>query len=224
MRIVLSYQPGWRPTQSSPYYLLFLSLSALAVSGGLVLGAAKRFPRWAYPYPIFHGFSLYLLVGYWLHLFHGNVAVEISFLLYDAAILAVLWLPGLRSFYRQIPRDWTLLSYGLYGLVLYLLASIDFDEAPRLNVLVPMPSLLSLAAALAHLRIRSAFGRMAALLVGTFAGLFFFWIPIAEGMVSIWIGVCMGLFLLVACGDVLAAILLAPMLLTRALRSWRASR
>jgi hypothetical protein len=39
-----------------------------------------------------------------------------------------------------------------------------------------------------------------------------------------WIGIAIGLFMLLAYGLTLAAILLAPPLVTRALHSWRASR
>jgi hypothetical protein len=224
VRIILSYQPGWTPEQFSQFYFLFLLLSSLAVTGGFALGVVKKFPRWAYPYAIYLAISLSLLVGYALSLFHLNIYGQNSFFVFLAAILIVLWLPRFRSFYSHIPQDWTLLSYGLYGLVQFLLASIDYDESPRLNLLVMLPSLLILCAALAHLRIRSAFMRIAALLVGTFAGLFFWLFPIFTGMVSVWIGVGMGLLLLLAYGISLAAILLAPLLVIRAIHSWRASR
>jgi hypothetical protein len=223
LRIILSYQPGWMPRQSSLFYLLFLLFSSLVVTAGLAIGVVKKFPRWAYPYAIYLAFSLYLLAGYALYLFHWNI-YQNNFFLFLAAILFVLWLPGFRSFYRHIPQDWTLLSYGLYGLVLYLLASLDYDETPRLNLLVLLPSLLALCSALAHLRIRSAPVRIAALLAGTFAGLFFWLIPIFQGMVSVWIGIIIGMFMLMAYGIILAAILLAPMLLMPAIHSWRAWR
>lgn len=66
--------------------------------------------------------------------------------------------------------------------------------------------------------------RMVALLVGTFAGLFFWLVPIFQGMISIWIGLGMGMFLLLTCGFILGAILLAPMWLVPMILSWRASR
>jgi len=224
VRIILSYQPGWMPEQRSLFYFLSLLLSSLAVTGGFALGVAKKFPRWAYPYTVYLAISLSLLVGYALSLFHLNIYGQSNFFVFLAAILIVLWLPRFRSFYSHIPQDWTLLSYGLYGLVLYLLSSIDYDETPRLNLLVLLPSLLTLGAALAHLRIRSAFMRIAALLAGTFAGLFFWLLPIFFGMISIWIGIAIGMFMLLAYGITLAAILLAPPLVTLAIHSWRASR
>ena len=145
VRIILSYQPGWTPQQHSQPYFLFLLLSSLAAAGGLALGAVRKFPRWVYPYVIYLAFSLYILVLYMVYLFHWDINGQSSFFLFLAAILIVLWLPGFRSFYSQIPQDWTLLSYGLYGIVLYLLSSIDFDEYSHLNLLVLLPSLLTCA-------------------------------------------------------------------------------
>lgn len=224
VRIILSYQPNWDPRQSSMLYFGLLLLSSLAAAGGLVLGAVNKFPRWAYPYAIYLAFSLYLVVMYTIYLFGWDIRDGSSFFGALAVILIVLGLPGFRSFYRRIPGDWTLLSYGLYGLVLYLLGTIDFDEAPRLTLLVVLPSALSLVTALAHLRIQSGFLRIAALLAGTFTGLFFWLLPIFQGMISIWIGVGMGLFVLLVYGMVLAAILLAPMVVARLIHSRRTAQ
>ena len=224
LRIVASYQPAWFDEQRPPLYLLFLLLSSLVLTGGLVLGGLRKFPRWAYPYAIVLAFSLYLLVMYAIARFHWAIDVRNSYFLFLAVILIILWLPGLRSFYRHIPQDWTLLSYSLYGLVLSLLFEFDSDDYPRLNLLVLLPSLLSLCTALAHLRIRSAFLRIAVLLAGTFAGLFVWLIPIFRGGITPWVGLILGLFLLGLYGTVLVVILLAPLLVRLAIHSWRASR
>jgi hypothetical protein len=223
LRIILSYQPGWMPREGSLLYLLFLLLSSLVVASVFVLGAVKKFPRWSYPYAVYLAFAFYLLAGYALYLFHWSI-FQNNFFLFLAVILFVLWLPGFRWFYRNILRDWTLLTYGLYGLVLYLLASLDYDESPSLSLFVLLPSLLALGSALAHLRIRSAFLRIVALLAGTFAGLFCWLLPISQGMISVWIGAFIMLFMLLAFGIILAAILMAPMWLIPAIQSWRASR
>jgi len=220
VRLALSYQPGWIPEERPLPILYFLLVSTLVVAGGLVLGAAKKFPRWAYPYPIVLAFSVYTLGRYAAYLMQVDVLTN-SFLLYLAGILIVLWLPGLRAFYRQMPKDWTLLTYGLFGLVLYLLSTVDFDEFPRLNLLVLLPSVLGLSAAVAHLRIRSAVVRVAVLLAGTYAGLFFSLLPIFQGMITIWIGIVIGSFMLLAYGIILTAILLAPMLVKGAVITWR---
>lgn len=223
LRIILSYQPGWMPREHSLYYLLILLLSSLAVTGGFAIGIIKKFPRWAYPYAIYLAFSLYLLLGYALYLFHGSIWQD-NFYLFLAAIFLILWLPPFRSFYRRILQDWTLLTYSLYGFFLYLFASLDYEETPLLSLLVLLPSLLALSAALAHLRIRSSFVRIAVLLAGASAGLFFWLLPVFQGLVHSWIGVGMGLFLLPTCWIIQASILLAPMWLIPMIVSWRASR
>lgn len=223
LRIILSYQPGWTPREGSLLYLSFLLLSFLVVAGGFALGAVKKSPRWFYPYAVCLAFAFYLLGGYALYLFHWSL-LQNNFFLFLAAILFILWLPGFRSFYRNILRDWTLLTYGLYGLVLYLLASLDYEESPSLSLFVLLPSLLALGSALAHLRIRSAFLRIVALLAGTFAGLFIWLLPISQGMISVWIGAFFLFFMPLTFGIILAAILMAPMWLIPAIQSWLASR
>jgi hypothetical protein len=57
-----------------------------------------------------------------------------------------------------------------------------------------------------------------------FAGMFFWLIPIFFSMISIVIGIIMGLFMMLVYGTILTAILLTPMLVTHAIHSWRASR
>jgi hypothetical protein len=174
--IILGYQPGWQPQQlqqvSQPFFW-FQLVSALAVAAGLVAGMVKKFPRWAYPYPFYLAFALNILLMSAAYMFGWGYNWHNTFLPFLAVLLVVLTLPGLRSFYSNIAKDWTLLSYGLYGLVLFILAGVDKDESPRLTLLVLLPSLITLASALAHLRIRSAVLRIAVLLAGTFAGLFF---------------------------------------------------
>jgi hypothetical protein len=219
LRIILSYQPGWRPQEQSSLYLMVLFAGCLAVAGGLALGAVKRLPRWAYPYPIYLAFSLHMLILYSAslvrYLWGWELFGQDSFWLILVVMLLLLWLPGLRWFYRNLRRDWTLLSYGLFGFVLYLLSTLDYDETPRLTLTVLLPTLISLGAALAHLRIRSAFLRIAVLLAGTFAGLFFLLLPIFTGMITLWIGIGIGMSMVLIGGVAISAILLAPMLLTR---------
>jgi multisubunit Na+/H+ antiporter MnhG subunit len=223
LRLILVYQPGWSPKEQSLYYLGFLLFNALVVIAGFVFGAIKKFPRWAYPYVFYLGMSLYVFLGYALSLLDSNIHLINNFLLFDAAILVALWLFGFRSFFTNIRLDWTLLSYGFYSLVFYLFASVDFDESPRLNLQVLLPSLISLGAALAHLRIRSAYPRMLALLTGTALGLFIWLVPVFDGMITFWIGIAIGLFLLAGYGTILVLILLAPMVVNAAVQAWRAS-
>lgn len=164
LRIIISYQPGWRPADASLNYFWFLLFSFLLVMAGFGIGILKKFPRWSYPYPFFLAFTFYFFIIYTNYIFHWNIRLVNSFFLYILLILAICWLPPLRLFYRRIPRDWTLLTYGLFALVLYLLSGVDFDETPLLNLYVLIPSLLTLSAAYAHMRIPSVFLRTAVLL------------------------------------------------------------
>lgn len=220
LRVVLLYQDGWDTQQMSQWYYLFLLASLALIGGGLLVAGWRKFPRWAYPYPLYLVLSLDMLARYLVYLLGGSLS-GVNFYLFLGAVLLVLCLPGLRSFYRQIPRDWTLLTYGLYALVLYLMAGVDLDESPRMTFWVFLPSLLAYAAALAHLRLRPAVLRVGALLAGTLAGLFIQLLPIFQGMITPWIGLLFGSGLLLLGGAGLAALLLAPMLVSQALRIWR---
>jgi hypothetical protein len=223
LRVVLIYQDGWDTPQMAQWYYLFLLASLALIGGGLLVGGWMKFPRWAYPYPLSLVLTLDLLARYLVYLLGASLS-GMNFYLFLGAVLLVLCLPGLRSFYRQVPRDWTLLTYALYALVLYLMAGVDLDEAPRLTFWVLLPSLLAYGAALAHLRTRSAMLRVGILVAGTLLSLFIRLLPIFQGMVTPWIGLIFGSGLLLLGGALLVAILLAPMLVSRALHIWRASR
>jgi hypothetical protein len=223
LRVVVNFQPGWRPEQASLRYFWFLVFSCLPVFAGLALGALKGFPRWVYPYLFYLPFGIYTALTYAAYQFGWSNDLQNSFWLIQVLILLVLGLPGLRTFYRRIAQDWTLLSYGLFGFVLYLFSTLDKDETPVLTLMVLLPSLLSLGAALAHLRIRSAYARILVLLAGTFFGLFFFLLPIFTNMITIMAGILVGTSVLLVYGSILTALLLAPLLVTGAIRTWRAS-
>jgi hypothetical protein len=213
VRVIVFFTPEFSPVGRSPLYLAFLGLSALLLLAGVVVGAVKKSPRWSYPYGLSLAFLLSILVQYLSYLNGWKPADGFGIaLLVLVPILAFLWLPPFRTFYANIRQDWTLLSYALYGLVLYLLAGIDSDETPTLNLLVLLPSLLSLCGALAYLRVGQGMGRIAALLAATFIGMFFFWLPVFQGMVSMWASVGMGLFLLLGSWVILGGILLSPLL------------
>jgi hypothetical protein len=221
VQVALSFQTNPIPGQLSPLQFTSLLISSLAILIGFGLGAALQFPRWAYPYTFLLPILLNIVLTNTALAFHWTYTGEGSFFLFLALLLGVLALPAFRSFYRHIALDWTLLSYGLFGFVLYLLASIDHDETPRLTLQVLLPSLLALAAALAHLRIPSAAVRILVLLAGTYAGLLIWLSPLIFGMVSIWVGVAVELFMVLGYGMILTAILLAPPLLMTVWARWR---
>jgi hypothetical protein len=223
VQLFLSYQPSWNKRDRSLPILFFMLFTSLAAIAGLMIGILKKFPRWVYPYVFYSGISLYAVTAYGLSLLDQNIHVINNFLLFDTAILVALWLLGFRNFFYNIRQDWTLLSYGFYVLVIFTMSTVDREESPRLNLQVLLPPLIALGAALAHLRIRSAYHRMLALLAGTYLGMFFWVLPIFQGMITIWAGIAIGLLLLASYGTILALILLAPMLVNGAVQAWRLS-
>jgi len=220
VRVMVFFTPEFSPESRSPLYLAFLALSALLLLGGMVVGALKKSPRWSYPYGVNLAFTVSILVQYLSYLNGWRIGDGFAIsLLVLVPILAFHWLPPFRTFYANIRQDWTLLSYALYGLVLFLLAGIDSDETPTLNLLVLLPSLLSLGGALGYLRVGQAMGRIASLLAATLIGMFFFWLPVFQGMVSMWLSVGMGLFLLLSSWVILGGIILSPLLVIYLRRS-----
>lgn len=218
LRIILYFQPGWMPQFHSPLYFLLLLITSMMILIGLGLGAARKFPRWVYPYPIHLAFALSDLLLYTNTLFGWKIALINNFLVFLVLIFLILWLPELRSFYKNITLDWTLLSYAFYGFVLFLLFTIDQEETPTLTFLVLLPSLIGLLIAFAHLRIRSVSKRMLVLVVGSLIGWFFLLLAIFYGMSSNWneIGMLLGLFLIY--GAVVTVFLIAPIFLVRVLK------
>jgi hypothetical protein len=231
VRIIVGFQPAWLPGEFSQDYFWFLLVTFVMTAAGLLWGAAKKFPRWAYPYPIYLSISFSLLMGFTANRFHWSDQWHNSFFPFLAAVLILLVLPRVRSFYYNISQDATLLSYGFYALVLYLLSSVDYDTyygVPRTDIWVLwhslLPATLALLAALAHLRIRSAFLRLLALLAGMLVGLVIWLFPMIWGMISVWIGVIYFWVMLLGYGILLTAILLAPMLVTNVIHFLRSPR
>jgi len=142
----------------------------LALLIGLGAGWLRGFPRWTYPYG---GFVL-ASTCWWMGLGKPRVAIFngpgawIPLLLMATAALALTrsWRP-LWQLLEEVRRDWTRLSFGLYGampLVVWLL----FDEVTRPY---PAPYLAASAVVLAmgalgHLRSARRSQRTVALLMG----------------------------------------------------------
>jgi hypothetical protein len=211
-RISVFYKSGFGGPHEAWYFFPYLALCALAALAGLLLGLAKKFPRWSYPYVLTLVFTLtdlYSMSSY--HYGWATIGQNIFIPLLGLALLT-LCLPSLRVFYTNIRKDWTLLSYSFYGFVLFLLAQFDRDEYPLLNLAVLLPSLIAVCTALASLRVRQGPARIATLLAGTLAGLLFWLSGIFTGMISIFIGIMIGMFMLLFYGTVLNVILLSPLL------------
>jgi hypothetical protein len=215
LRIVLYFQPGWMPEFHSPMYFLLLLISTLSFLFGIALGAARNFPRWVYSYPIFLSFSLNGLLLYANSFFGWEISFRNSFLLFLVLILLVLWLPGLRSFYKNISRDWTLLSYAFFGFAAFILFSIDREETPTLNFLVMLPSMIALFTAFVHLRARFATKRMIVLVVGTLLGWFLLLLAIFDGKYSPSSEFGLALAMFIFYGIAMAILLLSPMIVFR---------
>jgi len=144
---------------------------------GLGAGWARGFPRWSYAYvlcvPLF---SLYVSLAarsailpypYLLCLPHFTSLVPL-------AVMAIVVLvvtrsrPPLTRLFTNMWRDWTRLSFALYGLV-PILVWFAFDEVEDRFVIRFMIALTLILAggALAYLRSARAWQRATALLVGT---------------------------------------------------------
>jgi len=211
---------------------------ALAVAGGflglmgwyvfLLLGCGvswvKRFPRWSYPWgaPILLAACLVMAMAATVH---GTLSVLaagllVLLMLATALHLSHSMLPLLQSAVG-VWRDWTLLSFGLYG-IMPLAVWISFDEVPSSH---SMPFLAGSAmilagGALAYARSSQTWPRILSLVSGTSLS----WIVAMtgravteEGLQAPWM-VGPGNTYLVANGmvvgwGILLALMLAPLIL-----------
>jgi len=143
---------------------------------GLGVGWARGFPRWSYAYlfcvPLL---SLYVsLAAYTMILPYAYVlCIPLFSALLPLAAVAVVVLavtrlqPPVAPLFTHVWRDWTQLSFALYGLV-PLLVWFAFDEVAdgtTIRFMTALTLILS-AGALVYLRSRRAWSRAAALLVG----------------------------------------------------------
>lgn len=139
----------------------------------------QSFPRWSYPY-VGHMvvYSLYMtsvatpglqLFGYPIfgrELWGWRAWIPLAIVALIALLVSRSLRPLLRLF-AQVWQDWTLLTFGMFG-VLPLWVAISFDEVGRLYSLYFMVILAALmtGAALLHLRSRRPGARIAALTIG----------------------------------------------------------
>ncbi len=213
---IISYHPWWDLKQQTTWVMpIFGAVVALLICAAFVVGVARKFPRWCYPYAFYLILALTFLATYAVNGTPWDVNHEADILLAVVAAEALVMaaVPFLRRFYANIRRDWTLLSYGMYAFSAFLLASQDHDEAPRLTLLVMLPSLIILAGAFLHLRLASASWRFAVLIISMLAGTLVWAIPIFDGMIGTWIGFMQALTLLLIAWGILGGLLLAPILI-----------
>ena len=213
--MILIYRP-WPATPDYAWVVpLLKTLQFGLIGAGVVLGVLRRFPRWSYPYAVV--VVVYITLSYgprWLSStsLGGNRGL-IALLLILLVFLVTRWLPPFRPFYTNLREDWTLLSYGLYACAIMMLSSQDRDEAPFLTFFVLLPSLISMAGALAHLRLSSAMHKVLVLVVSIPLGTFLLWAPVFDGMMHTFAGFLVVLALTLSICTVLIALVMAPMLL-----------
>ncbi len=208
----------YHPWPATPEYAwvdsLLKTLKYVLIGAGAVIGVLRGFPRWSYPYAV--TVCLWLAFGLGPGLFARFSSSEsdlLAWLLFLLIVLVTRWLPPFRPFYTNLRGDWTLLSYGMYACAILLFSTQDRDEAPRLTFFVLLPTLLTIAGALAHLRLPKAEHKIAVLVASILPGAFLFWAPVFSGAPTTLIGILLvgGMTLLFS--GVLTALVLAPMLL-----------
>jgi hypothetical protein len=149
----------------------------VALLAGLGVGWARGFPRWSYAYLLFVPlFSLFVSLAAWSTIlsYAYVLCLPLFSSLIPLAVMAVVVLvatrsrPPLARLFTDVWRDWTRLSFALYGLV-PLLMWFAFDEVEdRFVIRFAIALTLILAGgALAYLRSVRAWQRVTALLVGT---------------------------------------------------------
>ena len=138
---------------------------------GLGIGWVKGFPRWSYPYA---GLVLFIK-GWWGdrdnlsgRLFVGPTSAILFWVMVGIVLLVTRSLRPLGQFFKRIWHDWTLLSFGLYSIMLLVLLNFAFDFVTGTYPLpYPVVSSLVLAGvALVYLRSSRITQRVFTLLAG----------------------------------------------------------
>lgn len=145
---------------------------------GLGVGWTRGFPRWSYAYVL-----CVPLFGLYVSLAAYNTILPYAYVLcvpglfsslIPLAVMAIIVLAVTRSprplawLFTNVWRDWTLLSFALYGLVpmFMWLAFDEVEDSFALPFMIVLTLILA-GGALAYLRCARAWQRVTALLVGT---------------------------------------------------------
>ena len=161
-----------------------IALSLLGSLGSLiVIGVVRRFPRWFLPYlgAALSLLGVYVIAGPVSLLFNVLTVPSEPWLfrqiidqglfwigLLVAGLLVVLaarTLPPLRPFYWRIRRDWTLLSFVLYGTTLFALL-LTFDDYQNKELYKTAALLVLAAGAWFYLQSAHSLQRLLALFAG----------------------------------------------------------
>ena len=194
-------------------FSLVMVVDFLLMSAGFILGLVKKFPRWSYPYVILWVALITVLITWPANpqspIKNGLLVLIATALLF---LLATFRLAVFRPFYQNIRQDWTLLSYGLFAFSILVFSSTDKDEAPLLTFLVLLPSLITIAGALVHLRLNSAILRVAILVVSTNLAFLLMYLPVFDGMSGSLPGFLAVCFVIMGLWAIFSTLILSPIL------------
>jgi len=149
--------------RQAPMPMLFYVL----LLGGLLFAWVKAFPRWSYPYLGW----LVILISCWLGVDDSYQWLMWGLWLFTMllAVLLVRSTAPLIALWRNVRRDWTLASFALFGILLFMVLA-TFDEMPGPRASRTLWESLSAAVlvlgALWYMRASGRAGRIAALLSG----------------------------------------------------------
>jgi hypothetical protein len=150
--------------------IMFAVIGACLIA--LVAGWVKSFPRWVFPY---WGFAL--VVTLYMDGFTGTVAGYrvrgdwwVWAPLVGVALVGLLWTRSVEpvlELLKSIWRDWTLLSFVLYG-ALPLLFAFAYDEVRSAYIAISLLALVQAVGAIFYMRADGTWRRFA-FLVGSYS-------------------------------------------------------
>ena len=179
--ILLTYPypyPDYR--QETWWKVLMPTVYILPILLGLVIGAIRRFPAWAYPYAgvllsfLALAFSMIVLPIafqnnqelYWSLWFQIPVAAVMVWLVSALVLLLARFVRFLYPLYVAVRRDWTRLSFALCMIPTIFSSMIDHEEEPVLTLSMFLSTVCLVLGALAYLLSRTHRQRLLSLLVG----------------------------------------------------------
>ena len=212
--LILSYLPFW----TDPLWTRWIWPGEAIVMAvifwiGILLGVKRGFPRWSYPHVMVGIISLAALVNELLNNTPRN-NMQLLWILAVAAAWAaatIRW-RSFRPFWSHIRQDWTQLSYCFFALIMLVLSTVDKEETPHLTLLVLLPSLLTLAGALLHLRSTTLTKRILALVLSLTLAMPVWVLSMSTGMMNTPSTRSEVFSVLFSAYFILLAILLAPAL------------
>ncbi len=169
--VAATYLPTVRPANGWQHDLDFLGIAVLILPlPAFLLGLALGLPRWAYPPAgLVLGYSFLAAQTYHLLWWWGSVALALLAAAFATAQIAARWpLPArVRRLVDNLRKDWTRLSFAVYGLAPVLLL-VAYDDA-HTNARTPyfaLSALAMLGGALGFTRSRQAGLQVGFLLLG----------------------------------------------------------